>query len=417
MSTPWIEEGHPASMAATATEADWLAPVYVLPRPTLVEGQGAWVRDAAGKRYLDFVSGIAANSLGHAHPGLRRAVTRQMAKLVHVSNYFSNPPAAAVARRLVEITGYDRVFLCNSGTEAVEAALKFARAASRANGRPGAPIIAFEGAFHGRSAFALAVTASPAYREPFEPLVPGIRFAPFNDQAGFEAIVADTAPGAIIVEPVQGEAGAVPATPEFLNHLRQRADELGALLLFDEVQCGVGRSGRFLAAESFGVRADITILAKGLGGGVPVGAVLMNDAVARALKPGMHGTTFGGNALAAAAACYVLDTVARPGFLARVRQRSVQLLAGLGSLVARHPSLTGARGLGLLTAVEVAADAPFDAAGLVEAAREAGLLIVRGGARAVRLLPPLNVSRVEISEALARLESALRALEQKGIDR
>ena len=399
------------SIADEFDETRLLAPVYPLPRIELVSGRGARVTDRQGREYLDFVSGIGVNALGHAPPGLRKAVTGQMQRLVHQSNLYGNPPARKFAGRLLEATGYDRVFFCNSGTEAVEAALKFARARANRQGGVRKEVVAFTGGFHGRSAFALSVTSNPTYREPFLPLVPGIRFAPFNDPGGLEeAITEHTA--AVIVEPVQGEAGAVPADPDFLKAVQVRTVEVGATLIFDEVQCGMGRTGRLLAAENFGVRADITVLSKAIAGGLPFGAVLVTEEVAGCLEPGMHGSTFGGNPVAAAAALHVLDKVNRPRFLAAVRKSGTYLKSGLKALARKHSSVLGeARGAGLLLAVELAEDAPIDAAALVAAALHEGLLLVRGGSRAIRFLPPLNVTAKEIDEALSRFDRAIgRAL-------
>jgi acetylornithine/N-succinyldiaminopimelate aminotransferase len=420
----WTTTGSLAGMtaprdgAALPLEADLFAGVYPFPRLELSHGRGCRVTAADGREYLDFVSGIAVNALGHADPGLRAAVSGQMARLVHVSNLYGNRPAAALAARLVALTGYDKVFLCNSGAEANEAALKFARLHARAQGKSEGIIVAFDGAFHGRTAFALSATATPAYREPFGPLVPGIRFAPFNDAAAFDRIVAEEAAAgrpleAVLVEPVQGEAGARTADPAFLAHLRAATRAAGALLLFDEVQCGVGRSGSFLAADALGTSADVTILAKGLGGGIPIGAVLIRNDLAALLAAGQHGTTFGGNPVAAAAAGHVLDTITRPGFLDAVNARAVQLGAGLERLVARHPALTRVHGLGLLRAVELADDAPFDPVALIAAARAAGLLLCKGGSRSVRILPPLVVAAADIDLALERLDAALVHLESE----
>jgi len=401
--------------ATTVTESDLFAAVYPLPRLELSHGSGCRVVDADGREYLDFVSGIAVNTLGHADRGLRVAVCRQMDRLVHVSNLFGNRPAIELAERLVALTGYDRVFLCNSGTEANEAALKFARLHARTAGRNSGVIVAFDGSFHGRTAFALSATATPAYREPFEPLVPGVRFAPFNDPAAFDALLSEIeAEGkpldAVLIEPVQGEAGARVADSSFLHHLRRRTTENRALLLFDEVQCGAGRSGTFLAAEQAGVQADITILAKGLGGGIPIGAVLIRNELAGLLEPGQHGTTFGGNPVAAAAAGYLLDTISRPGFLNNIAERGVYLAAGLERLVASFDALTASRGLGLLRAIEIDESAGFDPAALVGACRDEGLLLCKAGSWSVRVLPPLNVAVADIDDALARLGRALGRL-------
>lgn len=402
-----------AAPALAHGEERVLAPLYRLPRLDLVAGRGAWVRDAAGNAYLDFTSGIAVNAMGHAPAGLARAVARQARTLVHASNLFATAPARALASALADATGYPRTFFCNSGTEGVEAALKFARAHARARDREGRDVVAFRGGFHGRTALALSATWTPAYREPFEPLVAGVRFGAFDRVAGLDRLV-DERVAAVIVEPVQGEGGAVPASRAFLEALVARARAVGALVVFDEVQCGMGRTGRLLAAEHYGVRADLVVLSKALGGGLPLGAVLMTEEVAGSLAPGMHGSTFGGNPVAAAAAGWVLSRVSRPGFLARVRRRGRTLAEALAGLVARHPSLAGERGLGLLRAVELSPGAPFDAPALVAAARDHGLLLVRGGERAVRLLPPLTVTAAEIAEAIGRLDAALASLESPG---
>jgi acetylornithine/N-succinyldiaminopimelate aminotransferase len=403
-------DGTGAQVAFAAGEADRFAPVYAFPRLEIVSGKGATLIDAGGREYLDFVSGIAVNAFGHAPPGLATAVARQMRRLVHASNLFATQPALELARALTEATGYPRVFFANSGTEAVEGALKFARARAHALGRPGRDILAFRGGFHGRTGLSVSATWTPSYRTPFEPLVPGIRFADFNDVAALDTVL-DDGVCAVIVEPVQGESGVIPATAGFLRALRKRASEVGALLVLDEIQCGMGRCGRLLASEHYDVHGDIVVVSKALAGGLPLGAVLVTDEVASHLAPGMHGSTFGGGPVACAAANWVLAKVHRPATLARVRRMGRTLLNGLLALVTRHRSLTEARGLGLLTAIEIAADAPFDAPALVARAREEGLLLVRGGERAVRLLPPLNVTEVEISRALERLETALTRLE------
>jgi predicted acetylornithine/succinylornithine family transaminase len=406
-----IEPVTPTALAAG--EETLFAPTYALPRLELVSGRGARVTDAEGRTYLDFVSGIAVNALGHAAPAVARAVAKQMRTLVHVSNLFATPPAQALARALKDATGCDRVFFCNSGTEGIEAAIKFARAHAGARGREGRDLVAFRGGFHGRTGFAVSVTWTPSYRTPFEPLIPGVRFAGYNDVAGLDQVL-DERVAAVIVEPVQGEGGALPATREFLLALRARTQALGIPLIFDEIQIGMGRSGRLLAAEHYGVNPDVTVLSKALGGGLPLGAVLLTGEIAASLSPGMHGTTFGGGPVTTAAALAVFEKVRRPAFLARVRKRARELDAALQRLVAAHASLAATRGLGLLRAVEVAGDAPFGVPGLLAAARAHGLLLVRGGERAVRLLPPLTVTPAEIEEAIRRLDQALTSLEKEG---
>jgi len=404
-----------AAPGFAAAEVPLLAPTYPLPRLQLAEGRGARVRDAAGREYVDFVSGIAVNAFGHAPAGLADAVAAQMNTLGHVSNIFASAPGVALAEALTRATGFPRVFFCNSGTEGVDAALKFARARAGAHGRPGRDILAFEGGFHGRTGFALSATFNPPYRAPFEPLVPGVRFAPFNDVAALAGAV-DEKVCAIVVEAVQGENGAVSATHEFLHALRERADAVGAALVLDEVQTGMGRTGRLLAQEHFGIRADLTVMSKALGAGLPIGAVLMTDEVAACLKPGMHGCTFGGNPVSSAAALWALRQVTAPGFLERVRAAAATLGAGLDALAAKHPAVREVRGLGLLRAIDLAPDAPFGPVELLAAARDRGLLLVRGGERALRLLPPLTVTDEDLQHALAALDDALASLEATGKD-
>ncbi len=397
----------PVVPAFADDEPGVLAPLYPLPRLELVEGHGAWVRDAGGRRYLDFTSGIAVNAFGHSPKGLAETVSAQLARLGHTSNPFANEPGLALAKELTEATGSARVFFCNSGTEGNDAAIKFARARAHRLGLPGRAIVAFHGGFHGRTGFALSATHHPPYREPFEPLIPGVRFADYNDVAGLDAVL-DAGLCAVVVECVQGEAGAVPGTRDFLQALRARCTALGALLVLDEVQTGMGRTGRLLAQEHFDLRADLVVMSKALGAGMPIAAVLMTAEVAQHLAPGMHGCTFGGNPVCAAAARWSLAQVRRPAFLERVRRAGRQLAAGLDTLAAKHAAVREARGLGLLRAIDLAPGG-IEPASLVLAAREQGLLLVRGGERAVRVLPPLTATDAEIAEGLEKLDRALAA--------
>ncbi len=397
----------PDAPAFADDEVGLLAPLYPLPRLELVEGHGAWVRDAGGRKYLDFTSGIAVNAFGHSPRGLAETVAAQLARLGHCSNLFANEPALALARELTAATGYPRVFFCNSGTEGLDAALKFTRARGRALGMPGRGIVAFKGGFHGRTGFALSATYNPPYREPFEPLIPGVRFADFNDASSLDAVL-DADICAVVVECVQGESGAVPGTRDFLQALRARCTALGALLVIDEVQTGMGRTGRLLAQEHFDIKADLVVMSKALGAGLPIAAVLMTEDVAKTLQPGMHGCTFGGNAVCAAAARWSLAQVIRPAFLERVRRAARRLAGGLEALAAKHAAVREARGLGLLRAIDLMPGA-IEPAALVTAARDAGLLLVRGGERAVRVLPPLTVTDSEIDQGLERLDAALSA--------
>jgi predicted acetylornithine/succinylornithine family transaminase len=393
-------------------ETAWFAPVYPLPRLELAEGEGSWVRDTGGRAYLDFTTGIAVNAFGHAPRGLAETIAAQATRLGHTSNLYTHAPGRALADELTAATGFARVFFCNSGTEGNEAAIKFARARAGRLGRTGRDIVAFQGGFHGRTGFALSATHNPPYRAPFEPLVPGVRFGVYNDVAALDALIDDSV-CAVVVECVQGEAGAVPGTREFLQALRARTTAVGAALLIDEVQTGMGRTGRLLAQEHFGVRADLTVMSKALGAGLPIGAVLMTEEVAATLAPGMHGCTFGGNAVCAAAARWALAQVREPAFLERVARAGETLGAGLDALAAKHAAVREARGLGLLRAIDLA-PGTIEPAALVTAARDAGLLLVRGGERALRVLPPLTVTDAEIHEGIERLDAALTACASDG---
>ncbi len=369
-----------------------LLPTYARADVTLVSGEGCWVTDADGKRYLDLLAGIAVVSLGHCHPAPLAAAQAQLERLWHTSNLYGTEPMATLAGLLSERFGGSRAFFCNSGAEAIEAALKWAR---KATGRP--EVVALENSFHGRTHGALAVTGQPAKRAPFEPLAPQARFATLNDAASLEALVGPQT-AAILIEPVQGEGGIHPATAEFLVAARALADEHGALLILDEVQCGVGRTGTFFAWEQAGVRPDAVTLAKGLANGLPIGALLVSDEAPEGLAPGDHGSTFGGNPVACAVACAVLDTV-DDALLAQVAETGAFLAAGLADL----PGVLQVRGRGLMLGAEL--DRP---AGPVSAAAlEAGLLVGTAGESVLRLVPPLTVSHDELEHGLAILQEVL----------
>ncbi|NLF63483.1 MAG: acetylornithine transaminase [Chloroflexi bacterium] len=385
-----------------SAERRYLVQTYVRPDMVLSHGEGCTLWDCDGRRYLDFMAGIAVVALGHADAEWAAAVQAQAGRLAHVSNLFHTAPHVELARRLVENSFADRVFFGNSGSEANEAALKFARKAAKAAGHEGKTgIVAFTGSFHGRTMGALAVTAKEAYRAPFAPLVPGVTFAPFNDvEAARAAIGPDTC--AVIVEPVQGEGGVNPATGDFLQALRAACDEHGALLIFDEVQCGLGRTGTLWAHEAYGVAPDMMTLAKPLANGLPIGVVLVTEAVAGVLQPGDHGSTFGAGPLVCAAACVVFDRVSAPAFLADVREKGAYLLERLNALDSPH--ITAVRGCGLLVGVEL--DEPV--APILAAARERGLLIINAGTHVIRLAPPLVVTKEQIDEAVELLAVSLK---------
>ncbi len=375
--------------------------VFGRPQLVLEHGNGAWVWDVDGRRFLDLVGGIAVNALGHNHPALVAAVSKQAGQLVHVSNFFTSVPQVELAERLLSLAAAPEgsaVFFCNSGAEAVEAGIKLARR----TGRTG--ILAAEGAFHGRTTGALALTHKPAYREPFEPLIPGVTHVPWGDADALRAAVTEET-SAVVLEPVQGEAGVRRGDPAYLQVAREVTAAAGALLLLDEVQTGVGRTGSWFAFQQAGVVPDAVTLAKGLGGGVPIGAlVTFGPQVSRLLGPGQHGSTFGGNPLACAAGLAVLDTIDAEGLLEHARQAGEHLerrVLGLG-----HPEVTGVRGAGLLRAITLAGD---HAPAVVALARDAGFLVNAVAPDAVRLAPPLVVTTEQLDLFVDALPGLLDA--------
>jgi predicted acetylornithine/succinylornithine family transaminase len=348
------------------------------------------------------MSGIAVAALGHADPAVTAAVAEQAATLTHVSNLFYTAPQVGLARRLVTHSFADRVFLTNSGAEAIEGALKFARKWARERGVGKHEIVAFGGSFHGRTMGALSITYKAAYRDPFAPLLPGVCFAPFNDLDAARAMISDDT-CAVVVEPVQGEGGIHAATPEFLRGLRALCDRHAALLIFDEIQCGLGRTGRLWAHEAHGtpVVPDIMTLAKPLANGLPIGAILLTEEVAAAVGYGEHGSTFAGGPVVCRAAEVVFDRVSDPAFLAAVAENGERLRQGLREL--NSPRVVEVRGVGLLVGVEL--DGP--AAPIIAAAREKGLLIINAGENVLRIAPPLIVSGEHVDAAVAILGECL----------
>jgi predicted acetylornithine/succinylornithine family transaminase len=369
-----------------------LLPTYARADVTFVSGEGAWLTDAEGKRYLDLLGGIAVVGLGHRHPAPLAAAQAQLEALWHVSNLYSTEPMLRLADLLSGRFGGARAFFCNSGAEANEAALKWAR---KATGKP--VVVALENSFHGRTHGTLAVTGQPAKRAAWEPLAPAARFATLNDAESLAAAVgSDTA--AILIEPVQGEGGIHPATPEFLAAARALADEHGALLVFDEVQCGVGRTGSFFAWEQAGVAPDAVTLAKALANGLPIGAFLVADGAPEGLVPGDHASTFGGNPVVCAAACAVVEAV-DDALLGSVRALGEHLAAALGTL----SGVVEVRGRGLLIGAEL--DTP--AGPVVADCLAAGLVVGTAGENVLRLTPPLTVTRDELDTGLGLLAEAL----------
>jgi predicted acetylornithine/succinylornithine family transaminase len=362
------------------------------------------VFDNEGNAYLDFASGIGVNALGYGDAGVAAALQAQLdTGLVHLSNLYRTEPAVRLASELVAHSFADRVFFCNSGAEANEAAFKFARRYARGiGGAAKHEIVALRGAFHGRLFGALAATDRPSMQEPFEPLMPGVRFIEPGDVAGALAVISRERTAAIIVEPVQGEGGVKPLASEYLRALREIADATDALLIFDEVQCGLGRTGGLFAHEVSGVKPDIMTLAKPLAGGLPRGATLVTDRVAAAVQPGDHATTFGGGPLVAAVALHVFGRISEPDFLAGVREAGAYMKGKLDELRAL-PSVSEVRGCGMMWGLEL----NIPAGPLVGAALDAGLLVTAAGEKVVRLLPPLVVDRNEIDEGITILHEVL----------
>ena len=380
-----------------ATEA--LLGVYAQVGPMFVRGEGVELVAEDGARYLDFVAGIGVNGLGYNHPVVRGAVERALSTgLIHVSNLYRTEPGERLAEELVARSFADRVFFCNSGAEANEAAFKFAR---KWSGKT--EIVAFSGAFHGRLFASLAATDRPEYRKPFEPLVPGIRIVPLGDWAAVDHAVSASRTACVIVEPVQGEGGIRPLDAEWLGFLRELCDSRGVALIFDEVQCGLGRTGTLFAYEQTGIVPDILTLAKPLAGGLPMGAVLVTGGIGASLKPGDHATTFGGGPLVARVALDVVRTVAAPDFLAAVRRKGDWVGERLGALAARSPRVREVRGRGLMWGIELTEPAaPF-----VTAARERALLVATAGPNVLRLIPPLVITLEELERGVAILEEVL----------
>jgi acetylornithine/N-succinyldiaminopimelate aminotransferase len=377
---------------------------YGTPPLALVRGAGAEVWDDAGRRYLDLLGGIAVNSLGHAHPAVVRAVTEQVATLGHTSNLFVTEPPLALAERLQELLAEGdppapgaRLLFCNSGAEANEAAFKMARRTGRPN------IIAAQNAFHGRTMGALALTGQPGKKAPFEPMTPGVSHVPYGDVAALEAAV-DSDTAAVFLEPIMGEAGAVTPPAGYLAAAREITARHGALLVLDEVQTGIGRTGSWFAFQRAGIVPDVLTLAKGLGGGLPIGACVGISAAAELLEPGQHGTTFGGNPVCCAAALAVLDTIAADGLLSHVAQVGKEIATGVEAL--EHPLVTGVDGAGLLIGVVLAE--PISAA-VAAAARDAGFLVNNAVPDRIRLAPPLVLTEGQAREFLDAFPAVLDA--------
>jgi acetylornithine/N-succinyldiaminopimelate aminotransferase len=411
-----LPEGSGPSTQVTRTEAQLLdlakKRLYPNYRPAsfvLSTGRGCELFDTAGRRYLDMAAGVAVCTLGHAHPAYAAAITAQVNKLAHVSNYFYNEPNILLADELCRRTGFDRAFFCNSGAEANEALLKLARRHAYARGNEAkSRLIAFDGSFHGRTMGALALTGQAKYQQGFGPGVGGVTHVPYGDLAAVEAALGPDVCG-ILVEPVQGEGGVFPAPAGFLAGLRRLADRHDALLLVDEVQTGIGRTGRFFGHEHDGdVRPDAVALAKGLGGGFPVGAMLCREALADALPPGTHGSTYGGNALASAACLAVLEALTSEGLVERAEVLGRKLSAMLSGLAQAHPTIVaGERGRGLMRALVL--QPGHTSRPILDRARERGVLLTVAGDQALRFTPPLIVTEAQLAEAVEAVAHALIA--------
>jgi acetylornithine aminotransferase/acetylornithine/N-succinyldiaminopimelate aminotransferase len=391
-----------------AAESRLLVQTYERSPYLFVEGDGVHLIDENGKRYLDLLSGIGVSALGYGHPAITAAIARQSARLLHTSNLFFHEGTATLALQLTEISGLDRVFFSNSGTEAWEAALKFARAHAghlRAAGRHiGTRFLALEHSFHGRTMGSVATTHKQKYREPFAPVMPEVDFVRFNDVEDLRAKFSEEI-CAVCIEPVQGEGGIHPVSEEFFAAARELCDRTGALLIADEIQCGLGRTGQWFAYQHYGILPDITTIAKPLGGGLPIGATLCTNEVASAISPGMHGTTFGGGPLACAVATAVIDTMRQQNLLGHIGEVGSYFKQRLEELAERHDSIAEVRGRGLMIGVELrSADLAKEAAALM---MERRIILNRTSDTVLRFLPPYVLEKVHVDETVTALDEVL----------
>lgn len=393
---------------------EWMMPVYA-PAPFIpVRGEGSRLWDQQGKEYIDFAGGIAVNALGHAHPALREALNDQASKFWHTGNGYTNEPVLRLAKKLIDATFAERIFFCNSGAEANEAALKLARKYAHDRfGSQKSGIVAFKNAFHGRTLFTVSAGGQPAYSQDFAPLPPDIRHAMYNDLDSASQLIDDTT-CAVIVEPVQGEGGVVPATNAFLQGLRELCDRHNALLIFDEVQTGVGRTGELYAYMHYGVTPDLLTTAKALGGGFPIGALLATEHCASVMTVGTHGTTYGGNPLAAAVAGKLLEIVNTPEVLNGVKQRHDWFVERINAINERFGLFSEIRGLGLLIGCVLNAEYAGKAKLISQEAANAGVMVLIAGANVVRFAPALNVSQEEVATGLDRFALACERIKAGG---
>ncbi|EAL93541.1 acetylornithine aminotransferase [Aspergillus fumigatus] len=422
----------PAAESATAAfireRTPYMVPTYVRPTPVMIKGQGCYVWDMENRRYLDLTAGIAVNSLGHCDPEIAKIIAEQAETLIHASNLYHNAWTGALSKLLVALTHQSgamrdasQVFISNSGTEANEAAIKFARKVGRSLEPSGAKheFVSFHNSFHGRTMGALSATPNPKYQTPFSPMVPGFKYGNYNDIEQLQELITDKSCG-VIVEPIQGEGGVHTATPEFLAALRKRCDEVGAVLIFDEIQCGLSRTGSFWAhahpslkpTSGEAAHPDILTTAKALGNGIPIGATIVSGkTVAEHIKTGDHGTTFGGNPLACRVAHHIVERLASPELQKSVEAKSLLFVSGFQSLQKKYPDvISEIRGRGLILGVQLSKSHTTKASDLVTAARERGLLIITAGEGCLRFVPPLTITEEQIKTSLKILEQAFDAV-------
>jgi len=389
-----------------ALEEKYIAPTYGRPPIVLDRGAGVYLYDLENNRYLDFIGGIAVNSLGHAVPEIIGAIAQQTAKLMHVSNLYHTAPHVQLAKLLVDHAFPSKIFFCNSGSESIEAALKFTRRwAFGIGGEDKHEIVSSQDSFHGRTYGAISATAQPKYHEGFKPMLPGMVYLPFNDVDALDKAISAERTATVIVEPVQGEGGVNTAQIEFLKHLRALCDERQVALIFDEIQCGLCRTGKLFAYQHHGIEPDIMTLAKPLAGGLPIGAVMMKPHIAEALKPGLHGSTFGANPVACHTALAVVQKMIDENIAEQATKTGEALTNGLRALQTKHSDIKDIRGSGLLIGIEF--EDKID--GILAACREKGLLVGSAGENVLRFAPPLILEQAHIDEALAILDEVLTA--------
>jgi len=370
-----------------------------------IKGKGSRLWDADGKEYIDMLAGIAVNNLGHCHPKVVSAIQDQAAELIHISNFFVSPPQVALSKLLVDLTKLKHVFLTNSGAESVEGAIKIARKYASKNNR-GGEIISMNNSFHGRTLATIA-TGQKKYQKGFAPIPSGFSQVAFNDLSALKAAISDQI-AAVILEPVQGEGGIIPADKKYLQGVRKLCDENNVLLIFDEIQCGIGRTGKLFAKEHFDIQPDIMTLAKGLGGGMPVGAFLCNEKVGNAIDYGDHGTTFGGNPLASAASLATLKAILEEGLVERSLKKGEWIMNTIRSWSKDHPMIKEVRGLGLMIGIQL--DRPV--APIVKALLDEGIIVNGTAESVIRLVPPLNIPDEDVELALNKLKSIIESIEQ-----